>query len=162
MPSFSPSLKKLTPAAPKYWLYLLAGVMWSGVGIFLCSLTIKWLQPEQVGFQVGMIFGGIVLAGLIYRFGFSKFANNNIRRIQNYAQNKVCVFAFQQWSSYPLVVFMITLGIFLRKYSPIPKPWLAGMYIGIGGSLFLASLHYYTVAWRAANAHRKILLDKGQ
>jgi hypothetical protein len=38
---------------------------------------------------------------------------------------------------------MISLGIYLRVYSPIPKPALAIFYIGIGGSLFLSSLHYY-------------------
>lgn len=45
------------------------------------------------------------------------------------------------------MIVMISLGIFLRLYSPIPKPLLAVMYIGIGGSLFLASLHYYKHIW---------------
>jgi hypothetical protein len=155
-------IKKFTPAAPKIWLYFVAGVMWSGVGLFLGSLTVKWLEPETIGFQVAMVSGGSILAILIYQFGFSRFANNNIRRILNYANDKVCIFAFQQWTSYPLVIFMISLGIFLRKYSPIPKPWLAGMYIGIGGSLFLASFHYYAAIWRATGAHRKNSIVKGE
>jgi hypothetical protein len=38
---------------------------------------------------------------------------------------------------------MISLGIFLRKYSPIPKPLLAILYIGIGGGLFFSSYWYF-------------------
>lgn len=143
MKSSSSWVKKLTPATPKSWLYALAYLMWSGVGVFLCSLTRDWLQPIQGGSKVFFIGGGIFLAALIAFFGFSKFANKNIHRIRQYTQKKICVFAFQQGSSYPLVIFMIALGIFLRKYSPIPKPWLATLYIGIGGSLFLASFLYF-------------------
>ena len=140
-------LSQWTPAAPKAWLYAVAGLLWSGVGIFLCSLTVKWLQPVYSGTRIWLIAGGLILAISIYVFGFSRFADKNIRRITAIPKEKVCIFAFQQWSSYPLVVFMISLGIILRQYSPIPKPWLAAMYIGIGGSLFLASFHYYKVIW---------------
>jgi len=91
--------------------------------------------------------GGLLLAAIIYVFGFSKLAGKNIRRISNLTGDKICLLAFQEWTSYPLVIVMISLGIFLRIYSPILKPLLAVMYIGIGGSLFLASLHYYEHIW---------------
>lgn len=38
---------------------------------------------------------------------------------------------------------MISLGIYLRIYSPFPKPLLAILYLGIGGGLLSASLHYF-------------------
>ncbi|NHZ72410.1 MAG: hypothetical protein GWP17_04940 [Aquificales bacterium] len=143
-------LKRLKPAVAKGWLYGTAGLMWSAVGIYLSSLTFDWLSPLKWMYALPFIVGGIVLAVAIYYFGFSNLANKNIRRIQDMEGEKVCFFAFQQWHSYPLVAFMISLGIFLRVYSPIPKPYLAGMYIGIGGSLFLASFHYY----------KKLVLDR--
>ena len=143
---------KWTPAAPKSWLYAVAGLMWSGVGVFLCSLTIDWLSPVDLGPRLLLILGGVLLAVTIYAFGFSKLAKKNIRRIEAIPKERVCIFAFQQWHSYPLVIFMISLGIFLRIYSPIPKPWLALMYIGIGGSLFLASFHYYKKIWVVINS----------
>ena len=148
MSSSRSPLSSWTPAAPKPWLLLVAGMMWSGVGVFLCSLTIKWLQPVEIISRIWFIIGGLVLAFSIYWFGFSKLTDKNIQRIDSIPKEKVCIFAFQQWTSYPLVIFMIALGIVLRKYSPIPKPWLAGMYIGIGGSLFLASFHYFVAVWR--------------
>jgi len=145
------NLHAWTPAVPKRWLHALAGVMWSGVGIFLMSLAYGWLLPVKMVYAVLLTLGGILLAAAIYRFGFSKLAGNNSRRISAYAKRKVCIFAFQKWSSYPLVAFMIGLGITLRRFSPIPKPWLAVMYIGIGGGLFLASLHYYAAFWKESN-----------
>lgn len=135
--------EKWKPAVPKGWLYGTAGFMWSGVGIFLNSLAYGWLEPLNWRRALPLLLAGAALAFAIYYFGFCNLAEKNIRRIQAIENEKVCFFAFQQWHSYPLVAFMISLGIFLRKYSPIPKPYLATMYIGIGGSLFLASLPYY-------------------
>jgi hypothetical protein len=134
---------KLKPGVPKFWLHLIAGLMWSAVGIYLISLTREWIAPVQVGYALLIVLAGGMLGLAIYVFGFSKFADKNIYRIEAIENGRPCLFAFQQWSSYPLVIFMISLGIFLRVYSPIPKPWLAAMYIGIGSSLFLASFHYY-------------------
>ena len=136
-------LLKLKPAVTKGWLLAAAGLMWSAVGVFLNSLAYGWLQPVKWSQALLMALGGLALAFTIYHFGFSNLADKNIRRIQNIQTHKVCFFSFQQWHSYPLVAFMISLGIFLRKYSPIPKLYLAVMYIGIGGSLFLASFHYF-------------------
>ena len=133
----------LTPAASKGWLYLLAGLTWSIVGLYLCSLTIEWLRPVKATGIAVIVLSGLLLAIAIYWFGFSGYACRNLQRIDDIPKVKICIFAFQKWSSYPLVITMIALGIYLRKYSPIPKPWLASMYIGIGGSLFMASTHYY-------------------
>jgi hypothetical protein len=136
-------LTKLNPAVKKIWLQLLAGVMWSGVGIMLIGFASRWFTKVPAFEEILIILSGMALAAAIYFFGFSKMALKNVRRINNYLQERVCLFAFQRWTSYPLIIFMISLGIYLRKYSPIPKHYLAVLYIGIGGSLFLASLHYY-------------------
>jgi hypothetical protein len=139
---------KLYPAVRKIWLYLFAGLMWSGVGIMLISLTFRWLKLVAFPRSLLFILPGIVLAAAIFQFGFSGYALKNVRRIDAYLQEKVCLFAFQKWTSYPLILFMVALGLYLRIYSPIPKPLLAVLYIGIGGSLFLASLHYYLRSYR--------------
>ena len=134
---------KLKPAVRKPWLILSAGLMWSGVGVLLCKYVYEWVTPLSLGQVVLVLFGGLILATMIYRFGFSHLADKNIRRIAAIPGEKACWFAFQEWKSYPLVAVMISMGIYLRVYSPFPEPLLAVMYLGIGGSLFLASLHYY-------------------
>lgn len=131
------------PAAHKIWLYGLAGTVWLGVGIMLVVFSSRWLKPIALAPMLGLILAGIALASPIYFFGFSKLAQKNIRRIGAYAKERVCLFAFQEWKSYPLVAFMVSLGVYLRSYSALPKPILAVLYLGIGGGIFSASLHYF-------------------
>jgi hypothetical protein len=137
------SIARLKPGVGKIWLYLLAGGMWSAVGIMLVRLGLGWIIPLENQLALLIALAGFTLSLPVYRFGFFRFAINNINRIAAVASIKVCIFAFQAWTSYPLVIFMISLGVFLRKYSPFPKPLLAVVYIGIGFGLFLASLHYH-------------------
>jgi hypothetical protein len=146
---------KLYPAIKKVWLQLTAGLMWSGVGIMLISLASRWLGLVIFSETILLLLAGALLAFLIYFFGFSKMAKKNINRIEAYQADRVCLFAFQKWSSYPLIVFMVFLGIFLRVYSPIPKPYLAVLYFGLGGGLLFSSVHYY------AQVAREILFSRG-
>jgi hypothetical protein len=128
----------------KKWLYLAASFMWSGVGVYLCILAYGWLSVVVLGKAFLLTLVGVLLALVIYRFGFSEIAKKNIQRINSIHREKPSIFAFQKWSSYPLVAVMVALGIILR-HSPLPKPYLAVLYIGIGGGLFLSSLLYYPV-----------------
>ena len=136
-------INTLKPGVDKFWLFVVASLMWSGVGIYLDFLAYGWLRPVEISQALLFVVSGILLAVVIYAIMFKRFADLNILRIRDLPGDKICVFAFQRWTSYPLVVVMISLGIFLRMYSPIPKPYLAVLYIGIGTSLFLASLRYY-------------------
>jgi hypothetical protein len=134
---------KLKPAVSKTGLHLLAGIMWLGVGVMLCWLAYGWLSVVPSATALGLALTGILLAFVISFLGFSKLANKNILRIETLDQEKICLFAFQEWTSYPLIIVMISLGIFLRKYSPVPKPILAVVYIGIGAGLFIAGCQYF-------------------
>ena len=137
-------MDKWNPAVDKVWLHLTAGLMWSGVGVMLILLASRWLGlVKSLPGVVWLISAGLALGAAIYIFGFSKLARKNIQRILAITKERVCLFAFQRWSSYPLVLVMIAMGIYLRAYSPIPKPYLAILYLGIGSSLFWSSIHYY-------------------
>ena len=135
--------ERLVPAVSKRWLYFVAGVIWSGVGVLLTRLAYGWLLPVETWVALLLALTGVLMAVAIYRFLFAWFADKNIWRVNNLSKDKICIFAFQQWTSYPLVAFMVALGISLRVYSPVPKPFLAVMYIGIGGGLLLGSFRYY-------------------
>jgi len=135
------SLRRYRPAVAKPWLFITAGAVWLGVGLMLIEFASGWLT--LITSPAAYAIAGIALATCIYFFGFSRLARKNIRRIQSINLKRICLFAFQEWRSYPLVLFMIFLGIYLRMYSPIPKPLLAVLYIGIGGGLLSSSLHYF-------------------
>lgn len=150
-------LRRFKPAVHKEWLYLSAGFVWFGVGVLLISFAVGWVKPAVSVNVLLLVSSGLALAGCIYYFGFSKLAKKNINRIGKLKGEKVCFFAFQGWMSYPLVLFMMTLGIYLRTYSPIPKSLLAILYLGIGGGLLSASLRYFA---HIVKNHYKIISEK--
>ena len=140
------TLRSLKPAVTKSWLIALAGLMWTGVGVMLCRLAYNWLAVINRGMATSLGLLGVVMAVVAYRFGFSKIAQKNIKRISLLVE-KTCIFAFQTWKGYLIIGSMITLGIILRS-STIPKQYLAIVYATIGGAIFLSSLHYYGLLWR--------------
>lgn len=101
------------------------------------------LHLDSLVTVLGLVLAGLALGTVIYLFGFSRVARKNIKRIQDMPVQRNCIFAFQGWKSYPLVAFMIFLGIYLRVSSPFPKPLLAITLTGIGSGLFFSSLLYY-------------------
>ncbi len=141
---------KWVPATKKIWLHLTAGIMWSGVGIMLTVFAVTWLGLVHSWTVLLLISAGLLLAAAIYFFGFSKLASKNVQRIIAIPKERVCLFAFQKWTSYPLVLVMVAMGIYLRRYSPIPKPDLAILYLGLGASLFVSSIQYYLQVFRTA------------
>ncbi len=135
-------MQRLRPAVHKNVLLLISGLLWTGVGILLNTLAFRWLNEYGFWTDVEIILVGIFSAMAIAGFGFTKVAEKNINRILAY-NNKVCVFAFQEWKSYILIAVMMSMGIFMRTTGIIPRYLLAPMYIGIGTALFLASFKYY-------------------
>lgn len=135
-------LNKFKPSIKKKYLILISGLLWNGAGIFLNVIALRWItQLSKMQIFTSYVVG-IFLGLSISKFGFSKLAKKNIIRINSYSET-VCVFAFQRWKMYFLIVFMMSLGIFMRTTSLIPKYLLLPMYIGIGTALFISSFVYY-------------------
>lgn len=107
----------------------------------LARLAVRWLTSREDIMTWPFAILGLLLAGLIFRFGFSRLAVKNVERIMS-MKREVCFFAFQEWTSYIIVAVMITMGKVIRQL-PIPRHILASVYLGIGGALFIASLTYY-------------------
>jgi hypothetical protein len=133
---------KLKPATPICWLIAAAGFTWSAVGILLCSMAYGWL--DSLILRTALLSGTAGMIGMwaVYHFFFSAIALKNIDRL-SLLPDKACFFAFQAWRSYFIIVVMVALGTILR-HSPIPKEYLAALYMTIGGALLLSSLHYYS------------------
>ncbi len=136
-----PKTKKFDPVVDKRFLIALAGITWSIVGIILCNVAIDWLLQTTAQNGIGLGLAGIILSLLIHHFGFLRLVDRNIDRIIP-MESKVCIFAFQTWKSYLIIVIMVGMGIALR-HSPLPKPYLSVVYIGFGGAMILSSLRYF-------------------
>lgn len=129
------------PAVPKCWLFAASAAMWSAVGLLLGITAIGWLEPEGWLRGTGYGVAGLVLTVGVLRQRFSRLAQQNISRLKALPE-RGCLFAFQAWKSYLIIVFMIALGSTLR-HLPIARHYLAVVYAAIGGSLVLGSFHYY-------------------
>jgi hypothetical protein len=139
-------LDRFKPAVEKRVLILLSGVMWIAVGTMLLNFAYGWLAGEGGGVAFVLAAAGLCVSLAIHHFGFLKVVDKNLGRILP-MQGKRCVFAFQSWKSYLIIVVMIGMGIGLR-HSSIPKPYLAVLYIGIGMGLILSSVRYLRVFLR--------------
>lgn len=132
-----------TPAAKRKVLVILAGAVWSIVGVSLMVVALNWLISGDGNIVISLAIG-IVIGILVHRFGFSKLVSVNLARIYSQApgKSKVCVFAFQNRRSYMMIGIMILMGYILRQ-SPIPKIYLAPLYLTIGFALLISSVRYY-------------------
>ncbi len=136
-------INKFDPAVDKKFLIALSGIIWTVVGVMLCNLAAAWLMQTPVKSAVIFALPGLALALLIHHFGFLKLVDKNIARIME-KEGKVCIFGFQPWKSYLIILIMITMGITLRS-SALPKQYLAIIYIGFGGAMLLSSLRYHRI-----------------
>lgn len=123
------------------WLFAIVGVIWTGVGILLLTYAVTWLRPVAVPLEIELVIAGVAVAAVFVRFIFHGIVRKNITRIEEGPRRR-SAFAFQNWKSYLVTVFMIGLGITLR-HSSLPKTWLAPVYLGIGLALLLTSLLYH-------------------
>jgi hypothetical protein len=140
------SLTRLKPAVPKHWLIAIAGLVWSGAGGMLCHMAWSWLRPLAPLRITGLVAAGLLLALVLHRFMLARIARRNMDRICTYAE-RGCVFAFQAWRSYLIILVMIAAGSFLR-HTMIPREILASLYTAMGGALILSSLPYFFLFWR--------------
>ena len=86
---------------------------------------------------------GVAASGRIDVVGFLIIIYNNLGRILP-IEGTQCVFSIMTWKSYIIVAIMVAVGALLRQ-SPIPKPYLSIVYIGIGLALLLSSTRYLRV-----------------
>jgi hypothetical protein len=136
-------IAKIKPAVSKRVLLFLAGFMWLGVGTMLLFLSFSWLHAFRAHGSFLFTGIGVIVALVVHHFGFLKIVDKNLGRILPMEGTK-CVFSFMTWKSYVIVAVMVAMGALLR-HSPIPKPYLSILYIGIGLALLLSSIRYLRV-----------------
>ncbi len=139
-------IDKFDPAVDKRILVAVSGTIWTAVGILLCTRAVNWLSDATDPKTLWLGTAGVLLALAIHHFGFVKLANKNIQRIMA-KEGKVCIFGFQPWKSYFIILIMISMGIILRQ-SSIPKTYLSIIYMGFGGAMLLSSIRYHRIFFK--------------
>lgn len=136
---------RFEPAVPRRALYVTAALAWELAGLMLAVRAFGWLR--ELGLTSLAYVAPALLAGWAKgRWVFGRVADKNVARIEALSPHKkrICVFAFQALESYLLVLGMIGAGVLLRL-SPLPRLFLAAVYLAIGFGLVLGSFRY----WRA-------------
>jgi hypothetical protein len=133
---------------PRHYLLLVSGLMWSGVGLMLISLAMRWLGNLDIKYPVVIIIAGVVPGLLVSIYGFARIVKKNIQRIED-MDPRASIFAFQAWQSYLLIVIMMSMGAFVRHSGLIPMILKTPGYFTIGTALSFSSLKYYKAFFRS-------------
>lgn len=139
-----PPLKRTrtwAPLVPRFWLHLMSGLVWSAVGTGLMITASRWASQYEWPANLIWLTAGLITGIPVYAFGFSRLAERNIQRIEG-RRDLNCLFAFQPWRSYLLIVLMMALGYGLR-HSQLPRQLLVAIYAAVGSGLALSSSLYY-------------------
>jgi hypothetical protein len=129
------------PAVPRHWLFAFGGLIWTAVGLLLCTRALVWLATFALSTEFLIEIVGVLLATAGYVYGLSKVVQKNIARISG-LPDPACAFAFTGWRGYVMIGVMVTLGITLRN-SFIPHYYLSIPYTAMGGMLLIGSLSFY-------------------
>ncbi len=134
------------PAVSRRTLVITAAVTWGVVGIFLiirAALYLTEVDSDKTTLVLASGTFGILLGLLKGKYIFARLAKQNVQRIDQISphKEKICIFAFQAWQSYLIVLVMIGLGMALRV-SPLPRVYLIGIYLLIGVGLLVGSRAY--------------------
>ena len=141
---------KYKPGVHKHWLLLIAGLLWFGIGGVLSAVALAWLNSEPAT-RLCLLGGmGLICGLVIHHFGFLRIVDRNLARILP-MDGKRCVFSFMPWKSYGMILIMSLMGAGLR-HSPLPKPYLAILYLAIGSALVLSSIRYFRILFKTPQA----------
>ncbi len=134
-------VKRCKPVASPHSRLLIAGTVWLSVGIGLVIVSCYWFSGSA--WPLNLVLAGVSL-GLgfaVFSFGFSRIAMKNISRIGTQS-DLACLFSFQSWRSYLLIVLMMVMGYTIR-HLPIPKYIIAIVYFTMGSALAFSSSLYF-------------------
>jgi len=135
------SLDSCKPSVRRCWLIFAAGAVWLAVGIGLIAVACFWLYHATRPLSLILAAVSIVLGLIIYSFGFSRIVRKNLARIDGKPET-ACLFGFQGWRSYFLILAMMLMGYALRHLS-VPKDIAAVIYFTMGSALCFGSLFYF-------------------
>ncbi len=129
------------PSVRRNWLVFAAGVVWLSVGIGLIVVACYWFYRSA--WPLSLVLGAVSLAlgVIVYSFGFSRIVRKNLERIGGKPE-VVCLFAFQGWRSYFLILIMMLMGYGIR-HLPVPKDVAAVVYFTMGLALCFGSSLYF-------------------
>lgn len=140
------TLDRLPPRAGRGTRLGLAAAVWTAVGTGLVAAAVTWLSAGAGVVVWVLVPCSLALGWLKARFVLRGLVRRNARRISEGPASRFVgtVFSGPNWL---LAVGFMVFGIALRR-TPVPRPYLAPVYLFAGSALLLASMDAWS-AWRA-------------
>lgn len=125
---------------PYKGLYFVAFILWasSGLNIILIGIScFNWVDiiGELFVFIISVIFFNFLI--------FPKVVRVNIDYIKGNSYGRQFLWKCMKVKSWIIMLFMMSLGFSIRKFSSLPPYVISGFYLGLGLSLVLSSLKYF-------------------
>ena len=126
-------VKKRTLLAIAGIVWIIAGINVSRVGIIAYLLMGKISIHPFLSLLVFAVFGAM----------FFQMSKKHLSRIRLYKERTRPFWHFFDLKSYLIMVFMMSLGIWLRSSSLVSSEFIAVFYTGLGFALILAGISFW-------------------
>lgn len=131
------------PTLKRKHLILLAGFVWMVMGIILVIIAVYFYRESPDALLLGMVLA-LIFGPLLNRLTVADLAIKNVERLKHLMPDKarLPLVEAQSRRNYVIILIMIVLGTVLRR-TPIPREYVAPVYLVMGVALVLASREYF-------------------
>lgn len=114
----------------------LAALLWFLVGILLLVKAFLFSLPNNYWLS---LLAGLLFSVMAFSKIFISLVRKNISRLKKH--NYKCIFAFQSFKSYLIVILMITIGLIINHFG-LKNKYIVFIYSAVGTSLIIGSFTY--------------------
>ena len=135
---------------PTRYLLLVNGLLWTAIGIKIALIGVdSYERLEHIPWWY-FLLSGLVFAG--FYFMFTGVVRKYAARILAMTAPKTSIFKTFSVKGYLIILFMITLGITLRRIPQVPDAFIAWFYFGLGPGLLSAGIRFILRWWKAIHS----------
>ncbi len=124
----------------RQFLFVFAILLWLFGGYKVLGIGFEaWVETASIYKYLWLLIALAFFMGLV----FPKVVKANSEFILSLEGESFLWYKCQKPISWAIMIFMITLGICLRRFNLVPDIFIAGFYCGLGASLVLVALLFY-------------------
>jgi hypothetical protein len=127
-------------------LLLVNGLLWTAIGIKIALTGVNAYRHLEVIPWWYFLLSALVFAGFYVMF--TGVVRKYAARIEGLPDPKTSIFKTFSVKGYLIIVFMITLGITLKRIPQVPDSFIAWFYSGLGPGLFSAGIRFLIRWWK--------------
>lgn len=126
----------------KHTLLCVAGALWLIAGVNILRIGAGALLGSSAHGMIWLMCVGALAVFAGFMLMFRHIVDKHKRRILAYLEESRSVWDCFDRKGYVLMVFMMTLGIVLRRVAQLPPAFFAVFYTGLGAALSVSGLMF--------------------